>query len=529
MEGAGKALKSDVGEAERIVIHLRDATKAQTELSRITESHARGFDNLGRAGASAWKAIGGAADASIAKTSSGLMDMVKNLAPLAGKALAAALGPIGIALAAAAGGVAALKSLADAGVSRQRAAFGVGTTTGKASSFGVYGNQFLGVGALQSAANAQRTYGSSGSLQTIGIDWDAASRMSPGHLAMEMLKKTAEKAKAQGGPLAMVPAVMQYMALGGDINDVQNALMMGGPALDAAEKLIDANAGRMGAKQKAVNQGAMLKQALEGAGVASQSLAINTSSGVDPTIAKIINFATGAPNATRDTIAKTIAGGLPGIKHALEDIGTTVVHATVPALHALAKAAAEATRALTTPLTARAAAAAALGAGESGGDWRIVNTDSGALGKWQFMPGAIADEYVGSAWVKKYGSTATARGRANFLGSPKAQTAAFNSFYDELYRHASMRTKDPAKIQRMIALGWYGGEGSWNETQAQLNAPQYYGGHAYPSQNAYADRYEKLIQRMRSARPPTINVRVYNSTQSRVSVSTNAAALSSQF
>ena len=42
-------------------------------------------------------------------------------------------------------------------------------------------------------------------------------------------------------------------------------------------------------------------------------------------------------------------------------------------------------------------------------------------------------------------------------------------------------------------------------------------------------RYAKLVNQQRNTRPPTVNVKVSNPTQARVSVSINAAALTSQF
>lgn len=126
------------------------------------------------------------------------------------------------------------------------------------------------------------------------------------------------------------------------------------------------------------------------------------------------------------------------------------------------------------------------------GTWGSQNPDSGALGKWQFMP-STADSQLGPAWVKAHGSTTTAAGRNFFLKSQSSQLRAFNSYYNDLLHGAMKRTQDPKKIARLIALGWYGGEGSWDYSKAKLDAPQTYGGHAYPSLNSYADKFEKLI------------------------------------
>lgn len=510
---AGKeALALAAAQAGLIAEHLQVANKAQLAFKRSTDSHAREFVELGRAGSGAWRAIGGAADASISKVGSGIAGMASALGPV-GLAAGAILTVVG-----AAG--AALKGLSDAAVTRERSAFSKGITPGQEASFGVYGQQFMGAGALQAAANAQLNMGNTGPLSLLGIDFQKARGLTASDLAYQMLRGAVVGAQAHPElPLENIPAIQAYKRLGGDVGDVRNAMKMGLSALDASQAEEARNAGRLNLSRGAVAQAATFKKAVEGAGVAAQSFGINHLSGADPVLATIIGAITGD---------KTAQGT---VSHALKSVSTTIQQHVAPALKAFENAVQGATRALTSPLTARAAAANALGSIE--GTWGSVNSDSGALGRWQFMP-STADAHLGAAWVKKYGSTSTARGRAAFLGSPKAQTAAFNDFYDELYRDASKRTKDPKQIQRMIALGWYGGEGSWNETQAQLNAPQWYGGHQYPSQNSYADKFEGLVAAMvkatnaaqRNARSskPAVKVNVRNSTASRVDVSANAAA-----
>lgn len=324
MEGAGKALKSDVGEAERIVIHLRDATKAQTELSRITESHARGFDNLGRAGKSAWQAIGGAADASITKIGSGLSGVLSALGPIgivAGSVL-------GVALAA---GTAA-KALADAAVARQRSAFGLGTTPGRQSSFGVYGQQFFGDGqnALQAAANVQSNFGNAGALGALGIDFNRARSMSKSDLAFEMLRQGVRIANASPDiPLGNNPLLAQYAALTGDTNfdQLRNAMAMGSGALDKAQADVNRNAGRMDLNRGAVANAALLKKSAEGAGVTAQSWLINNTSGLDPALAKGLDAISGDPRAQ------------VSIGNALHNLSNTIDQKAVPAtqrfVHAL--------------------------------------------------------------------------------------------------------------------------------------------------------------------------------------------------
>ncbi len=503
MGGAGETLKAGAlsgqealalaaTQAELIAYHLKDAGKAQVSFARTTAAHTKGFVDLGRAGKGAFTAIGGAADASIAKVGAGFAGMASSAA--------AALGPVGLAvgaIAAVVGGAgAALKGLADAAVTRQRSAFGMGITPGQEASFQVNAQQFIGRGELAAAAHAQLNLGNVGALSLLGIDFEKARKTSASDLAFQMLQGATRAAQAMPElPLENIPGVQAYKSLGGDVEAVRNALQMGLPALDQARSEAARNTGRFELNRKAVDESAKFKIAVEGAGIAIQSGAINKLSGADPAIAAILNAITGDKQA-----ASTVASGF-------KRIGDTISHAVDPALKALQAGASRAAAALqnighllTSPIDARAAAANALGAIE--GTWTSVNKDSGALGRWQFMP-TTADAHLSAEWKKKFGSTTTARGRENFLGSPKAQTDAFNSYYEELRSHAAKRTKDPQKIMRMIALGWYGGEGSWNETEAQLNAPQWYGGHAYPSQNSYADKFERLVaeQMAHAAKP----------------------------
>ncbi len=528
MGGAGATAKESLAlaaaQADLIAVHLRDATTAQSAFAKATASNNKSLStmhesvrNIGTTGQSAWKAFSGAADASISKVGSGLAGVAEGAL--------SALGPVGLAagaIAAAVGGAgAAAKALADAAVTRQRSAFSKGITPGQEASFGVYGQQFMGPGALQAAANAQLNLGNIGPLSLLGIDFNKARIMTASDLAYKMLGGVVKAAQAMPDvPLENIPAVQAYRSFGGDIGDVRNALKLGPAALAASQAEEARNAGRLNLTRTAVSHAATFKKAVEGAGIAAQSFAINHLSGADPVIAQVL-------------------GALTGEKGAAASLGETIQRRVTPALHGLQHAAASVAqvferivgaptlRSLSTPIV-RTAAADALGSIE--GSWTSVNADSGALGRWQFMPGT-ADAHLGKAWIAKYGSTSTARGRANFLGSPKAQTAAFNDFYGQLLHDAEKRTSDPKKILRMIALGWYGGEGSWDESQAQLNAPQTYGGHSYPSQNAYADKFEALIskqfyasQRAARSSKPAVNVHVTNSTASNVATSINATA-----
>ena len=326
--GAGEALKKSgasgeealskaAGEAERVTIHLRQAGLQQQMLGRATAAHKRGFQDLGRAGKGAWQAIGGAADASLAKTASGLTGILS------------ALGPIGIGvgtiLGAAVAGVTAAKSIADAAVARQRSAMSLGVLPGRQAAFGVYGQQFFGDGqaALQSAANVQSNFGNAGALGALGIDFNKARMMSKSDLAFEMLRQGVRIAQASPTlPYGNNPLLAQYAALTGDkdFDQLRNAVAMGPQALDKAQAAVAQNTSSMNISRKAVRDAATLKMAAEGAEVRGQSWLINNTTGIDPGIAKGLDAISGDPRAQAQ------------IKTALETLGNTIDQKTVPAM-----------------------------------------------------------------------------------------------------------------------------------------------------------------------------------------------------
>lgn len=106
---------------------------------------------------------------------------------------------------------------------------------------------------------------------------------------------------------------------------------------------------------------------------------------------------------------------------------------------------------------------------ESGGNYGVVNNSSGALGKYQIMPGNIA------SWSRMaLGHSVTPQ---QFLHNPQLQEQIAQHFLQNYYNKYG-----PAGA----AVAWYAGEGTAQKyvrrNGAGFNAPQ--GG--YPSINAYA-------------------------------------------
>jgi len=314
MSGAGDALREGAisgrdalalaaAQAELIGAHLRDAIKAQTELGGSRGW--AGFTKSGtKAAQSVGKALSGAVGASIGEMGAGI-------AGVAAGALGA-LGPVGLAvgaIAAVVGGAgAALKGLADAAVSRQRSAFSQGITPGQEASFQINAQQFMGPGALAAAANAQTNLGNAGPLSLLGIDFSKARGMDAGALAFQMLSGATSAASASSLPLENIPAVQAYLALGGNLGDVRNALKMGPGALQQAALDTANHAGRLDLNGNAVAEAAKLKKGAETAGVMKQSGFINNSAGAFSAAAGVLSVVNGdtTPTAALKTMGDVI-------------------------------------------------------------------------------------------------------------------------------------------------------------------------------------------------------------------------------
>jgi len=107
---------------------------------------------------------------------------------------------------------------------------------------------------------------------------------------------------------------------------------------------------------------------------------------------------------------------------------------------------------------------------ESGGNYKAVNSSSGALGKYQIMPANIA------SWSKEaLGRSITPQ---QFLKNPNLQERVARSklsYYFNKYGAAG------------AAKAWYGGEGA---ARRSSNSPQ----GSYPSINAYASKVTSRIR-----------------------------------
>lgn len=108
---------------------------------------------------------------------------------------------------------------------------------------------------------------------------------------------------------------------------------------------------------------------------------------------------------------------------------------------------------------------AAISGQESGGDYNVVNSDSGAFGRFQIMPTNWG------AWAQEAGLSSTAP------RTPENQDKV------AAYKLGQYLDKYGA---RGAAMAWYAGEGSLNYSENALNRPQGDNGE-YPSINQYAN------------------------------------------
>ena len=118
----------------------------------------------------------------------------------------------------------------------------------------------------------------------------------------------------------------------------------------------------------------------------------------------------------------------------------------------------------------------AIGDQESGGDYNSVNPDSGARGKYQFMPSSWGD-YVRMAGLP-----------SNTPQTPENEEIVARSNMQRMYNKFGN--------WRDVAIAWYGGEGAVNYSEAKKNAPQYNNGKRYPSINEYADKAMERLNKL---------------------------------
>ena len=112
---------------------------------------------------------------------------------------------------------------------------------------------------------------------------------------------------------------------------------------------------------------------------------------------------------------------------------------------------------------------------ESGASYTAVNTDSGALGKFQFMPATLASVAQSCAGVNGVPS------KTEFLGSPELQNAIMGCYTADAFPTVQAKASDEYTQCRMLASYHYSGKiNLYNDT-----SPQSYAGNAYPSLNEY--------------------------------------------
>jgi hypothetical protein len=568
-----EALSEAASEAARVQEHLQGATRAQLLFARATADHRQGFADLEKTGKSAWQAIGGAADASIMKTASGLTGILSSLGPIG-------VG-VGTVLGVAIAGVTAAKALADSAVDRQRSAFGLGTTTGKQSSFGVYGQQFFGDGqqALQAATNVQSNLGNAGALGALGIDFNRARKMSKSDLSFEMIRQAVRIANASPDlPMGNNPLLAQYAALTGDkdfdqLRNAQEMLKTDPRALDKAQAETNRNAARMELNRGAVANAALLKKATEAAGVTAQTWLINNTSGADPKAAKALDAISGDPRAQADVVgaAKRFgdeidAKAVPATQHfvhALNVASGGLLHESKGGINALNAATNAATGGA---LTSDAVHAKLRQMFPGAAAW--YDKERGTLGITGGYGSSVKDAIAAVA-IKKgvdpYLAIADAThesglnpqsrgdygrfdGNGNFVpmraGAAGGRYTSFGLFQlhegGELGNLSQQQAFDPATnaeralsefsavmhmsskelVQRERVLG----VSDWSSDASKLSPGQVAALAERPKDAAgYAKIVDAIYAKERATRKPTINVTVSNSTASRVSVAVKGA------
>lgn len=113
---------------------------------------------------------------------------------------------------------------------------------------------------------------------------------------------------------------------------------------------------------------------------------------------------------------------------------------------------------------------------ESGGNYNARNRSSGAMGKYQIMPGNLGGKKSG--W--DYEALGYDINPSQFMGSPQLQEAIAQYKLRQYYNKWGPWG---------AAVAWYAGPGAVNRTQSALNRSQ----GAYPSINQYAN---SILRRM---------------------------------
>ncbi len=568
MGGAGKSLESGAmsgkealalaaAQAGVVAEALSEATKAQNEFGRSVNRSGKGMESLAKSA----KGVGSA----ISAVAGGILKIA------AGLGLGALLGGLGIG------------DLTDAAFSRIRSAGQLGVRTGQLSSFQVNAQQFLTTSALSAAANAKNDPGSISQFGALGISNGERLNLSTPALAFLMAQKAAAAYRTNPGGATYLPAIRAYQNLGGSLGDVRNVAMHP-RAFALAQENYRADIASLNISREEGQAWVQLKLKMDLAGQTIQTALINKLGPLVPEITKLTVAVIGAVTSFMggknfDTVvldAKLGIGQLAkfvlktnweqlgkNISKVSDDIGAVAKvlgyiwnPETTPGSNRVNKA----IRSLPTPDAAFGALRHLLGsiAGkyasgevavlgaitgqESGGSARAVNPDSGASGRYQFMPGTAAT-YLPAWWRKKYGDTILGKGAAPWLADKaNIQESVAVGYYKMLDAHAFKLSHKHGNAA-LIAAGWYGGIGGmdalWNKD------PSAYASQGkYPSIAAYAASVVERERRSRRVAPSEpqahpvpkpvgrprkvgyapVHVTITNHTAARVDVSANAAA-----
>lgn len=117
----------------------------------------------------------------------------------------------------------------------------------------------------------------------------------------------------------------------------------------------------------------------------------------------------------------------------------------------------------------------AIAAKESGGSYGAVNPHSGALGKFQFMPGTMAST--------AQGCVGRVPSQGEFLGSPELQDQIMGCFVEGKLSTIQAKATDAYTQCRMMASIHYSG----NPDKFNDARPQTYNGASYPSIASYTE------------------------------------------
>lgn len=131
----------------------------------------------------------------------------------------------------------------------------------------------------------------------------------------------------------------------------------------------------------------------------------------------------------------------------------------------------------------------AIVAKESGGDYRVVNKDSGAIGIGQVMP-----DNVGPWTQKYYGERLTPE---QYRGNNAAQDAVVRGRIKESFTEQKAGGRSDEEAARRVAAGWYSGDPNLESS----TRPEMSGGNSYPSISDYATDIVKRMGSQDAAAP----------------------------